>query len=172
MVAQDLTRRHPDLVRKLMLLGTQPRGGNPDPNPKIFEVAPRPVPTVDDFLFLFFGPSEAAKQAGRDFWKRRHQREDQDPPSSPEFMQAQIAANGAFVAPLDPEKPFAHLNEITQPTLVVNGVNDVMIATINSWHMVQNIPNAQLIVYPDAGHGAQFQYPDKFLKHANQFLAE
>lgn len=172
MVAQDLTRRHPDLVRKLMLVGTQPRGGNPDPDPKIFEVAPRPVPTVDDFLFLFFGPSEAAKRAGRDFWERRHQRKDQDPPSSPEFMQAQIAANTAFVAPLDPQKPFAHLSEITQPTLVVNGVNDVMIATINSWHMVQNIPNAQLIVYPDAGHGAQFQYPDKFLKHAIQFLDE
>ena len=130
------------------------------------------MPTVDDFLFLFFGPSEAAKQAGRDFWRRRHQRTDQDPPSSPELMQAQIAANTAFVAPLDAEKPFAHLSEITQPTLIVNGVNDVMIATINSWHLVQSIPNAQLIVYPDAGHGAQFQYPAKFLKHAIQFLDE
>ena len=87
-------------------------------------------------------------------------------------MQAQIAANTAFVAPLDAEKPFAHLSEITQSTLIVNGVNDVMIATINSWHMVQNIQNAQLIVYPDAGHGAQFQYPAKFLKHAVQFLDE
>ena len=76
MIAQDLTRRHPDLVRKLMLLGTQPRGGNPDPHPKMFEVAPNPVPTVDDFLFLFFDPSEAAKQAGRAFWDRRHQRAD------------------------------------------------------------------------------------------------
>lgn len=170
MVAQDLTRRHSALVRRLMLLGTQPRGGNPDPNPKIFEVAPRPVPTVDDFLFLFFGPSEAARQAGREFWARRHQREDQDPPSSPELMQAQIAANTAFVAPLDADKPFAHLAEITQPTLVINGVDDVMIATINSWHLVQNLPNAQLIVYPDAGHGAQFQYPQTFLKHAVQFL--
>lgn len=172
MVAQDFTRRHPSLVRKLMLLGTQPRGGNPDPNPKIFEVAPRPVPTVDDFLFLFFGPSEAAKQAGRAFWDRRHQRVDQDPPSSPELMMGQIEANTAFVTPLDPERPFAHLAEITQPTLIVNGVNDVMIATINSWHMVQNIPNAQLIVYPDAGHGAQFQYPERFLKHALQFLED
>lgn len=172
MVAQEVTRRHPALVRKLMLLGIQPRGGNPDPDPKIFEVAPRPVPTVDDFLFLFFGRSEVAKQAGRDFWKRRHEREDQDPPSSTEFMQAQIAANTAFVTPLDPEKPFAHLGEIAQPTLIVNGVDDVMIATINSWHMVQNIPNAQLIVYPDAGHGAQFQYPERFLKHAVQFLDE
>lgn len=170
MVTQDLTRRHPDLVRKLMLLGTQPRGGNPDPDPRMFEVAPNPVPTVDDFLFLFFGPSDAAKEAGRAFWARRHQRPDQGPPSSPEFMMGQIAANTAFVAPLDPDAPFAHLKEITQPTLVVNGVNDVMIATINSWHMAQTIPNAQLIVYPNAGHGAQLQYPERFLKHAVQFL--
>jgi pimeloyl-ACP methyl ester carboxylesterase len=117
MVAQEVTSRHPDLVRKLMLLGTQPRGGNPDPDPKMLEFALRPVPTVDDFLFLFFGPSDAAKQAGRDFWKRRHQREDQDPPSSVELMQAEIEANTAFVTPLDSEKPFAHLREITQPNL-------------------------------------------------------
>jgi pimeloyl-ACP methyl ester carboxylesterase len=172
MVAQEVTRRHSDLVRKLMLLGTQPRGGNPDPDPKMFEAALRPVPTVDDFLFLFFGPSDAAKQAGRDFWERRHRREDQDPPSSVELMQAEIEANTAFVTPLDPEAPFAHLRQITQPTLVLNGVNDIMIATVNSWHLVQNIPNAQLIVYPDAGHGAQFQYPERFLKHAAQFLEE
>lgn len=78
--AQDPTRRHPDLVRKLMLLGTGPRGGNPDSDPGVLERAPRPVPTLDDFLFLFFGRSEAAKQAGREFWERRHQRVDQDPP--------------------------------------------------------------------------------------------
>jgi len=172
MVAQEFTRRHPALVRKLIALGTQPRGGNPEPDPRIFEVAPRPVPTVEDFLFLFFGRSEAARQAGREFWARRHQRADQDPASSVELMQAEIQANTAFVTPLDPERPFAHLAEITHPTLIVNGVDDVMIATINSWHMVQNIPNAQLIVYPDAGHGAQFQYPQRFLKHATQFLGE
>ncbi|WRH63782.1 MAG: alpha/beta hydrolase [Fuscovulum sp.] len=172
MIAQDLTLRHPGLVRRLMLLGTQPRGGNPDPHPRIFKVAPNPVPTADDFLFLFFDPSEAAKEAGRAFWTRRHQRPDLDPPSSAELMMGQIAANTAFVTPLDPDAPFAHLQKITQATLIVNGVNDVMIATINSWHLVQNIPNAQLIVYPDAGHGAQFQYPDKFLKHAVQFVDE
>jgi pimeloyl-ACP methyl ester carboxylesterase len=51
-------------------------------------------------------------------------------------------------------------------------VNDIMIASINSWHLAQNIPNAHLLIYPDAGHGAQFQYPDRFLKHAIQFLEE
>jgi pimeloyl-ACP methyl ester carboxylesterase len=171
-VAQEFTLRHPDLVRRLMLLGTQPRGGDPEADPRIFEVAPRPVPTVDDFLFLFFGPSDAAQQAGRAFWDRRHQRTEQDPPSSPELMAAQIEANMAFVTPKDPANPFADLSRITQPTLIVNGVKDVMIATINSWHMVQNIPDATLIVYPDAGHGAQFQYPDRFLAHAIGFLDE
>jgi pimeloyl-ACP methyl ester carboxylesterase len=50
--------------------------------------------------------------------------------------------------------------------------HDVMIPTINSWYMAQNIPNAQLFIYPDAGHAAQFQFPERFLKHAIQFLNE
>jgi pimeloyl-ACP methyl ester carboxylesterase len=171
-IAQDLTRRHPELVRKLMLLGTGPRGGNPDSEPRVLEVAPRHVPKVEDFLYLFFGQSGKAQKAGRDFWARRHQRVDQDPPSSPAVMQAQIEANMYYLPKLDPKDPFAHLREIKQPTFILNGVHDVMIPTINSWHMAQNIPNAQLFIYPDAGHAAQFQYPGRFLKHAVQFLGE
>ena len=87
-------------------------------------------------------------------------------------MRAQIEANIAYLPPLDPKAPFAHLAEISQPTLVVNGVKDVMVATTNSWHLVQNIPNAELIVYPNAGHASQFQFPERFLKHATQFLEE
>lgn len=170
--AQDLVRRHPELVRKLMLIGTGPRGGNPDSDPEVLERAPRPVPTLEDFLFLFFGRSAAAKQAGRAFWQRRHQRADQDPPSSPEVIQAQIEANMHFLPRLDRKAPFAHLREIRQPTFILNGVDDVMIPTINSWHMAQNIPNAQLFLYPDAGHAPHFQYPGRFLKHAIQFLDE
>ena len=170
--AQDLTRRHPQLVRKLMLLGTGPRGGNPDSEPGVPERAPRPVPTVDDFLYLFFGRSEAAKKAGRAFWERRHLRKDQDPPSSPEVMHGQIEANVLYLPRLSEEDPFAHLRDIQQPTFILNGVNDVMIPTVNSFYMARNIPNAQLFVYPDAGHAAQFQYPDRFLKHATQFLGE
>jgi pimeloyl-ACP methyl ester carboxylesterase len=170
--ALDLTRRHSDLVRKLMLLGTGPRGGNPESEPRVLEVAPNPVPTVDDFLYLFFGRSEEAEMAGRAFWARRHQRVDQDLPSSPAVTQAQIEANMYYLPKLDPKDPFAHLREIKQPTFVLNGVHDVMIPSINSWHMSQNIPNAQLFIYPDAGHAAQFQYPERFLKHAIQFLDE
>ncbi|MDX2967102.1 alpha/beta fold hydrolase [Streptomyces acidiscabies] len=170
---QEVALRHPELVRKLLLIGTGVRGGEVAADPKAFtEVATHPVPTLEDFLYLFFGRSEAAQEAGKAFWERRHQRAGQDPPSSPEFMMAQVEAVMAY-SPLRPgETPFVYLNAITQPTLVLNGVDDVMIPTIHSWHLAQNIPNAQLIIYPDAGHASQFQYPERFLKHAVQFLDE
>ena len=175
--AQDLVRRHPALVRKLMLLGTGPRGGKPrgdDPDVPalVLKHATSAVPSEEDFLFLFFGRSPKAIQAGRDFWQRRHQRKDQDPASSVEVMQAQIEANMHFLPKLDEHDPFAHLREIKQPTFILNGVDDVMIPTINAYQMALNIPNAQLFIYPDAGHGAQFQYPERFVKHAIQFLDE
>ena len=170
--AQDLTRRHPDLVRKLMLLGTGPRGGDPEMEHAVLETAPRPVPTFEDFQYLFFGRSAAAKQAAKEFWQRRHQRVDQDPPSSMAVAQAQIAANMMYMPRLSEDDPFAHLREIKQPTFILNGVNDVMVATVNSFYMARNIPNAQLFIYPDCGHAAQFQCPDRFLKHAIQFLNE
>ncbi|MEV5848693.1 alpha/beta hydrolase [Streptomyces sp. NPDC051985] len=170
--AEEVVLRHPELVRKLLLVGTGLRGGEPASDPKVLEVMTNPVPVMEDFLFLFFGRSEAAQEAGKAFWGRRHQRTDQDPPSSPEFMQAQLEAVMAYSPLREGEEPYVYLNAITQPTLVVNGENDVMIPTINSWHLSQNIPGAQLIIYPDAGHGAQFQYPERFLKHAIQFLDE
>ncbi|WP_445147278.1 alpha/beta fold hydrolase [Dyella sp. Tek66A03] len=170
--ALDLTWRHPELVRKLMLLGTGPRGGNPDMEPGVLAAAPRPIPVFEDFQYLFFGRSEAAEQAAREFWQRRHQRADQDPPSSPEVAKAQIEANMLYLPRLSEEDPFAYLRGIKQPTFILNGVNDVMVATVNSFYMARNIPNAQLFIYPDCGHAAQFQCPQRFLEHAVQFLSE
>ena len=172
MEVQDVALRHPDLGRKLLLLGTGPRGGEMMRDPKVVKVALNPVPTADDFLFLFFGNSEAARRAGLAFWERRHQRAELDPPSSQDVAKAQGEALAAFVTPMPGDNPFVHLNAIQQPTLVLNGVNDIMVPSINSWHLAQNIPNAQMLIYPDAGHGAQFQYPERFLKHAIQFLEE
>ena len=174
--ALDLTHRHPDLVRKLMLLGTGPRGQQQEDNPEIarhvFEHATRTVPVEDDFLFLFFGRSKAAIQAGHEFWQRRHLRQNQDPASSLEFMQAQIVANLYYLPKLNKQDPFAYLRDIQHPTFILNGVEDVMIPTINAYHMARNMPHAQLFIYPDAGHGAHFQYPERFVQHAIQFLDE
>jgi len=170
--ALDLTWRHPTLVRKLMLLGTGPRGGDPEMEHRVLGTAVNPVPTLEDFLYLFFGRSETAAQAGRDFWERRHRRVDQDPPSSHDAAKAQIEANMHYLPRLSEGDPFAYLRGIQQPTFILNGVHDVMIPTVNSFYMARNLPNAQLFIYPDSGHAAQFQYPQRFLRHAVQFLGE
>ena len=170
--ALDLTWRHPELVRKLLLLGTGPRGGDPEMEPPVLVAAPRPVPTFEDFLYLFFGRSAHAEQAARAFWQRRHQRVDQDPASSQEVAEAQIESNMFYLSRLSEDDPFAYLRSIRQPVFILNGVHDVMIPTVNSFYMVRNLPNAQLFIYPDAGHAAQFQYPERFLQHAVQFLNE
>ena len=64
----------------------------------------------------------------------------------------------------------AALQAITQPTLVVNGDHDIMLPTVNSHLLAKHIPNSQLIIYPDAGHASQFQYPKAFLAHLRRFL--
>lgn len=167
-VAQVLVLHDPTLVRRLILVGTGPRAGEPSQDPKVLEHA-RGNETLEDFLYLFFSPSATSQAAGRAFWERRHLRkEDVDPPSSKQTMIAQSAAFAEFQQAHG--ERFAELQQITQPTLVVNGIRDIMIPTINSFTLVQHLPNAQLIIYPDSGHGSLFQYPDLFLLHANTFL--
>jgi pimeloyl-ACP methyl ester carboxylesterase len=169
-VAQALTLRHPRLVRRLMLLGTGPRAGEPPRDPKMpLYATASPEITLEGFLYLFFSPSLRSQAAGTAFWERRHLRKnDVDPPSSLQTMQAQLAAIREWSEARG--QRFAELQNITQPTLVVNGHIDVMIPTINSYLLQQNLPNAQLVIYPDSGHGSQFQYPEVFLAHASAFL--
>src|ERR1700736_5908796 len=83
-------------------------------------------------------------------------------------MKAQQAALMEWREPRD--ERCADLKTIKQPTLVVNGNDDIMVPTINSFMLSQHIPNAQLIVYPDSGHGALFQYPELFVAHTKLFL--
>lgn len=167
-VAQSLAHRYPNLVRRLVLIGTGPRNGETNPNPKVLQVAASPTPSVEDFLFLFFAPTQTSEAAGRAFWERRHQRADQDPASSVQAMQAQGAAIADWRAPKG--ERYAYLKEIGQPTLVVNGHDDIMVPSINSFTLQQHIPNAQLILYPNSGHGSQFQYPKLFGAQATLFL--
>jgi pimeloyl-ACP methyl ester carboxylesterase len=83
---------------------------------------------------------------------------------------AQIEAIGKWGAPQ--EKPFEYLKSIRQPTLVVNGGKDVIICSVNSFILQQNLPDAQLSLYPDANHGSQYQYPELFVRHVSIFLSE
>jgi pimeloyl-ACP methyl ester carboxylesterase len=151
-----------------------PRGGEPPQDTSIPQYAASTDPRTGEspleaFLYLFFSPSERSQAAGRSFWERRHRRQnDVDPPSSVQTMTAQTAAINNW-REVKGER-YADLKRISHPTLVVNGNNDIMVPTINSFTLSQRIPNAQLILYPDSGHGSQFQYPERFVSHARTFL--
>src|SRR5260370_31683308 len=164
-VAQSFVLRHPHLVRRLVLAGTGPRNGEPRTNPRVSEVAANLVPVCEDFLFLFFSPSEAGQAAGRAFWERRHQRKDADPPSSPQTMKAQQEATMEWREPRG--KRYADLKTIKQPTLGGNGNKDIIVPTINPLTLFQHIPNTQLIFYPDSAHGALLQHSELFVAHTN-----
>jgi pimeloyl-ACP methyl ester carboxylesterase len=170
-VAQQLVLDRPDLVRRLVLAGTGPRGGKGMLvySPLAYSHATREVPVEEDFLYLFFSPTETSQAAGRAFWVRRHERADQDAPTSLAAMAAQAAAIGAWGTIPDYDR-YGRLKDIRQPVLVVNGKTDIMVPTINSYVLQQNLPDARLILYPDAGHGAIFQYSELFVRDARQFL--
>jgi pimeloyl-ACP methyl ester carboxylesterase len=174
LVAQALTQAEPQLVRKLVLVGTGPRSGEGmdslTPEAQVIFGATYEQP---DHLWLkvFFTDSQASQSAGRAFLKRFRQRtQDRDPECNEKVAPAQLEALGKWGAP-QPD-PYDYLKSIKQPTLVINGSNDVIIYTINSYILYQNLPNAQLILYPDGNHGAQYQYPERFAHQVGYFLGE
>ncbi|PGZ92718.1 alpha/beta hydrolase [Bacillus sp. AFS029533] len=168
-IAQIVALEHPDLVRRLILAGTG--GGTGEGTeagkPEVFQVAFKPVNDAEDFLYLFFEQSETSKAAGLAYLERLARRkESRAPLVKPESVQAQIKGAGAWRT----ISTFDRLGEIKQPVLVANGNRDIMIPTVNSYIISQRIPNAQLIIYPDSGHGFLFQYPEMFAEHVNIFL--
>jgi len=171
-VAQEIALQAPDMVRKLVLVGTGPRGGQgmatltPEAQ-QIFGATYDPPDEI--WLFVHFTPSEASQTAGREFLKRfRLRAKSRDPQVNEKVAPAQIEALTRWGAPQ--EKPFDYLKAITQPTLLVNGGKDVIIYPVNSFILQQNLPNAQLILYPDSAHGSQYQYPKLFVEHVSTFL--
>jgi pimeloyl-ACP methyl ester carboxylesterase len=177
MVAQQITLDRLELVRKLILVGTAPRNhdagdgqGHMTPEASaIFGAAYNPPENV--WLNVFFTDSEKSQAAGRAFLKRYLSRtENRDSPINDKVAPAQIAAVGEWGS--QPGKRFAYLKNIKQPTLVVSGNHDVIVYTVNSLYLVQNMPNAKLILYPDANHGSWYEYHEDFVFEANRFLNE
>jgi pimeloyl-ACP methyl ester carboxylesterase len=173
MVAQVAALERPSLVRRILLVGTAPEGGEDIMHlekPELSRILGDPTLKGYQVLVkLFFTPSEASQAAGQAFAARLMARtEDREPLSGPNVAQAQIAAFRAWER-VDGER-FAKLRRITQPCLVVNGVFDNMIPVSNSYFLVEHLPNATLLVYPDAGHGSLFQFHDSFVQQTRLFL--
>ncbi len=169
MVAQEIAAQAPDLVRRLILVGTGPRGADMSTSRTAEIFAGTYDPPEHLWLAVHFSQSPSGRAAGLAFLKRKLLRKDRGPEVSEEAAIAQREAITKYYAPA--ESVLNYLKEIRQPTLIVQGSNDVVVPTVNSYILQQNLPNAELIVYPDANHGSFYQYPDLFVSDADQFLS-
>jgi pimeloyl-ACP methyl ester carboxylesterase len=172
LIAQQVAIQRPDLARRLVLVGTGPRGGvgigeTPPQTAALFGVK---LPRQEDmWLPILFAPTETSQKLGREYIERIVTRKDRDDsPFGEQVFAGQGTAIHTYGATKDPA--YAILKNITIPVLVVNGTDDTIIATINSYILQQFLPDAELIIYPNANHGSHFQYPDRFVTHTKLFL--
>lgn len=169
-VAQDVALKAPGLVRKLILAGTGPAGGK-----GIDRVGRVSWPLIlkgmltlrDPKFYLFFTATASGRHAAKAFLARLKERKaDRDKDVTPKVFLRQLKAITAWGrhAP-------QNLGALKIPVLIANGDNDIMVPTENSIDMAQRIAGAELVIYPDAGHGGIFQNHDAFSKTALTFLA-
>ncbi|CCE07512.1 conserved hypothetical protein [Bradyrhizobium sp. STM 3843] len=170
-VAQVIAQQHPGLVRKIILAGTGPAGGEGIANvgPLLQDAfAKAAANNKHPKQFLFFTQTAAGQAAAEDFLQRLKERTgDIDPPASDDTIQAQIAAIQAWG-----QGDATALGTVQHPVLVANGDDDVMVPSVNSFELARRLPNAQLSIFPDAGHGGIFQYHAAFAAQALTFLAQ
>ncbi|MBM7578117.1 alpha/beta fold hydrolase [Jeotgalibacillus terrae] len=170
MVAQELALQHGDLVRRMILAGTSPESGvNPDP--EIIERMNKNTTTqeegLEDFMFFFYSPTDTSRSLGMASLQRIFGQKTVN--SSDQVQQSQLQAIAKWAQQKE-DHQFEWLQSIDHPVLVTNGVTDIMVPTKNSYILTEKLPNAQLIIYPDSGHGHLFQYPEMFAEHVNLFL--
>jgi len=169
-VSQVIALDEPALVRKIVLAGTGPAGGRGID--KVTSITLRDMghgalTLSDPKRYLFFTRTDNGQRAAREFLNRLKERtSDRDAAISPLAFRAQLKAIHRWGR----EAP-ADLSRIQQPVLVANGDSDRMVPSSNSTDLAQRLPNSDLVLYPDAGHGGVFQYHDDFVTKVLAFLA-
>ncbi|MBY3597864.1 alpha/beta fold hydrolase [Rhizobium bangladeshense] len=166
-LAQIMASRVTLKVRKMIVAGSAPRGGEEH----LLQVVEGAFAknARDVRLPLFFTPSKKSQLAGEAFVNRALARtQDRDPDSGEAISEPQARSIIAWCAEQDPDHGL--LKAIKQPTLIVHGSDDTMFPSVNAYEMFKAMSDATLIIYPDSGHGALFQYAQTFVAHVKTFL--
>jgi pimeloyl-ACP methyl ester carboxylesterase len=171
MVAQVIAQEEPRLVRRMILAGTGPAGGEGiDKVTRItyLDIARGERTRRDPKEFLFFTRTPNGRGAAKEFLARLDERtDDRDKALSIRSLRAQLKAIHRWG-----EQQPADLSSIHQPVLVANGESDRMVPSQNSFDLDRRLPNSELVLYPDAGHGGVFQFHEDFVERASEFLGE
>ena len=172
MIAQEIVRLDGSLVNRLILAGTGPRGGveMDKVTGKTFRFMFKgALHRVDPKRYIFYNHDEQGGVEARKVLSRMGMRKKEDSDKEmniPGFL-TQLKAIKRWGKDAQDSLEF-----ITQPTLIVNGDNDLQVPTANSYEMHEKIAGSKLIIYPNAGHGSIFQYAEEFSKELLAFLAE
>lgn len=168
-VAQMIALQAPDLVRRMILAGTGPRGGEGiDEITKVALMAylKAALTLKDSRNYLFFPRTPEGKRAAKDYFGRLKERKTgRDKRISLQARRAQLAAIRA-AGKSEPDD----LSRITQPVFVANGDHDLMVDSSHSADMARRLPNARLTICLDSGHGGVFQHHQEFVPAALAFL--
>jgi pimeloyl-ACP methyl ester carboxylesterase len=169
MIAQVMAQTDPQLIRRLILAGTGPAGGEGIKNVtriSQFDTLRALLTLQDVKMFLFFTRTTNGRRAGKEFLarlKERTQDRDKAIRLTSYFSQLKAIHRWGLAKPQD-------LSVIQQPVLVANGDNDRMVPTPNSHDMARRLPNSELVIDPDGGHGGIFQYHEQFVPTALEFF--
>ena len=177
MVAQQMASSHPEMVRRMILCGTGPRGGEKLTFTEL---------SIDDLkdpaaliLKSFFTPSAASQAAGHAYLDRLMRPEvGRDTPVTRTAATAQLRAirdwgeqrHHSALSGLPITGRYAMLGTIRQPTLIVHGTEDVVVDPVNAFILEEHLCDARLLMLPDASHGAQSQHAELFLADARLLL--
>jgi pimeloyl-ACP methyl ester carboxylesterase len=166
-IAQAMAAVRPDMIRKIILVGTAPQGTKalrlfPQLVEKAFQ-----LPRMETFLFLFASRSERSMAKLTTALQRLNQRkQDSDKETATTSIQAQVKALTRWGT----DAPTINLANIDKPVLIIQGSNDEMMDSASSLELFKQIPNSILTYYPDSAHGSFYQYPEMFVEQANFFL--
>jgi pimeloyl-ACP methyl ester carboxylesterase len=170
MVSQVIVELEPQLVRRMILAGTGPAGGvgiDKVTRLTIVDMLKGALTFKDPKHYLFFTTTaNGRREAGKFIQRLKERTEDRDKPISIGAFRTQLKAIHAWGI-----QPPSDLSTIQQPVFVVNGEHDRMVPTVNTVDLAKRLPNSELKLYPDAGHGGIFQFHDEFVPHALEFLA-
>lgn len=170
-VAQEILLQEPQLVRKVVMTGTGPAGGEGIKNvSKItyLDIFRGLLTFRDPKFYLFFNQNKNGKKSAKEFLARIKERtENRDEKIKIKSFGNQLKAIHSWGLQKQQD-----LSVIKQPVLIANGDNDRMVPSSNTYDLAKRISNSELIVYKDAGHGGIFQNHEEFVKSALAFLAK